>query len=121
MTPSGMLLAMLKTVIDSSSNSKYKSNTYRGHRKADAGSNEKERHRMTNHNITRVIHDLRTPLTSVRSLSKILYDYPKLNGEKRREFLDIINQETKRMTGIIKQAELPVRSTSEIFTQAQSK
>jgi signal transduction histidine kinase len=74
---------------------------------------------MADNGITSVMHDLRTPLTSVRSLSEILYDYPNLNGEKRQEFLDNIIRETKRMTGIIKRAELPVRSTSEIFTQAQ--
>ena len=74
---------------------------------------------MGDNSITSVIDDLRTPLTSVRSLSEILYDYPNINGEKRREFLDIIIRETKRMTGIIKRAELPVRSTSEIFNQAQ--
>ena len=63
---------------------------------------------MADDGFTRVIHDLRTPLTSVRSLTKILHDYPNINGKKRREFLDIIIQETERMTGIIKQAESPV-------------
>ena len=67
---------------------------------------------MANNGFTNVIHDLRTPLTSVRSLSEILHDYPNINGKKRREFLDIIIQETKKMTGIIKDAESPVRSTS---------
>ena len=60
---------------------------------------------MADNIVTRVIQDLRTPLTSVRSLSEILYDYPNLNSEKRQEFLDIIIRETERMTGIIKQAE----------------
>ncbi|MGB9442213.1 MAG: histidine kinase dimerization/phospho-acceptor domain-containing protein [Desulfobacterales bacterium] len=63
---------------------------------------------MADDGFTRVIHDLRTPLTSVRSLTEILHDYPDINGKKRREFLDIIIQETERMTGIIKQAESPV-------------
>ncbi len=67
---------------------------------------------MANNGFTNVIHDLRTPLTSVRSLTEILHDYPNINGKKRREFLDIIIQETKKMTGIIKDAESPVRSTS---------
>jgi signal transduction histidine kinase len=66
---------------------------------------------MANNGFTDVIHDLRTPLTSVQSLSEILHDYPNINGKKRREFLDIIIQETKKMTGIIKDAESPVRST----------
>ena len=63
---------------------------------------------MADDGFTMVIHDLRTPLTSVRSLTEILHDYPNINGKKRREFLDIIIQETERMTGIIKQAESPV-------------
>ena len=71
---------------------------------------------MTDNGFTRVIHDLRTPLTSVRSLTEILHDYPNINGKKRREFLDIIIQETERMTGIVKQADSPVRSTSEAVT-----
>ena len=72
---------------------------------------------MADNRFTRVIHDLRTPLTSVRSLTEILHDYPNINGKKRREFLDIIIQETERMTGIIKRADSPVRSTSEAVTQ----
>lgn len=57
---------------------------------------------------TNIIYDLRTPLTSVRSLSEILQEYPNINGKKRREFLDIIIRETERMAGIINRAELPV-------------
>jgi signal transduction histidine kinase len=67
---------------------------------------------MADHVFTNVIHDLRTPLTSVRSLSEILHDYPNINGKKRREFLDIIVHETEKMTGIIQRVESPVRSTS---------
>ena len=62
---------------------------------------------MTNDGFAWLINDLRTPLTSVRSLSEILHDYPNINGKKRREFLDIIIQETERMAGIIKRAESP--------------
>lgn len=76
---------------------------------------------MADNGFSKVFHDLRTPLTSVRSLSEILYDYPNLNSKKRQEFLDIIIRETKRMTGIIRQAEPPIQSASEIFAQAQSK
>ena len=75
---------------------------------------------MSNNGFTRVFQDLRTPLTSVRSLSEILQDYPNIDGKKRREFLNIIIQETKRMTGIIKRAESPVRSTSEAVAQMQN-
>ncbi len=70
---------------------------------------------MADNGVNTVIHDLRTPLTSVRSLSEILHDYPDLNSEKRQEFLDIIIREIERMTGIIRRADSPVRSASEIF------
>ena len=68
----------------------------------------KGRLNMADKGFTNIIHDLRTPLTSVRSLSEILHDYPNINGKKRREFLDIIIQETERMTGIIKRVESPI-------------
>ena len=64
---------------------------------------------MADNGFTSVIHELRSPLTSVLSLSEILQDYPEITGQKRREFLEIIIRETKRMTGIIKRAELPPR------------
>ena len=63
---------------------------------------------MKNDGFTGILHDLRSPLTSVRSLSEILHDYPDINGKKQREFLDIIFKETERMTGILKRAESPV-------------
>ena len=75
---------------------------------------------MTDEAVARVIHDLRTPLTSVWSLSEILHDYPNLNGKKRGEFLDIIIREAKRMTGIINGVESPIQSTSETFARNQS-
>jgi MFS family permease len=68
---------------------------------------------MAGDGFTQVINDLRTPLTSVRSLSEILHDYPDITGQKRREFLDIILQETEKMTGIITRAEAPADSISE--------
>ena len=71
-------------------------------------SNEKEKQHMADNGEKRVIHDLRTPLTSVRSLSEILHDYPNLNSQKRQEFLDIIIRETEKMTGIVRRAESPV-------------
>jgi len=70
--------------------------------------NGKGKQDMANEEFTSDICDLRTPLTSVRSLTEILHDYPNINGKKRREFLGIIIQETERMTGIIKRAESSV-------------
>jgi signal transduction histidine kinase len=75
---------------------------------ASAVLHEKEKQDMAKEEFTSDIHDLRTPLTSVRSLTEILHDYPNINGRKRREFLGIIIQETERMTGIIKRAESSV-------------
>ena len=76
---------------------------------------------MAEKGVTGFIHDLLTPLTSVRSLSEILHDYPDLNSKKRQEFLDIIIRETEKMTGMIRRVESPIPSTSEVFTQAQFK
>jgi signal transduction histidine kinase len=75
---------------------------------ASAVLNGKEKQDMANEEFTGDIHDLRSPLTSVRSLTEILHDYPNINGKKRREFLGIIIQEIERMTGIIKRAESSV-------------
>ena len=80
-------------------------------------SNGKERQNMADNEFTRVIDDLRNPLASVWSLSEILHDFPDMNREKQRKFLEIINQETKRMAGILNRAELPVQSMQKAVTQ----
>ena len=72
---------------------------------------------MKNDGFTGIIHDLRTPLTSVRALTKILHDYPNINGKKRLEFLDIIIDEIEKMTGIIQRAESPVQSPAKSVAQ----
>ena len=69
---------------------------------------------------SRVIHELQSSLTSVRSLSEILQDYPNINSKKRSEFLDIILQEAERMAGIIKQAEPPFQTAPEVVTEMQN-
>ena len=63
---------------------------------------------MTAKGFSKIMHELQSSLTSVRSLSEILQDYPNINSDKRSEFLDIIIQEAERMTSIIKQAESPM-------------
>jgi len=70
--------------------------------------------------LSKIIHELQSSLTSVRSLSEILQDYPNINKTKRSEFLDIIIQEAERMTSIIKQAEIPMRTVSEVGIEVQS-
>jgi len=46
-------------------------------------------------------HDLRTPLTSIRSFAEILGDNPEIGAEQRQEFLGIINGECLRLVRMI--------------------
>ena len=48
-------------------------------------------------------HLLRTPLTSIRSSSEILRDYPDMPLDQRARFLDVIVQESERLTQAIHQ------------------
>jgi len=48
-----------------------------------------------------VSHELRTPLTSIRSFSEILLRYPEEEAATRCEFLEIIIQESDRLTRLI--------------------
>ena len=75
---------------------------------------------MTAKGFSKIMHELQSSLTSVRSLSEILQDYPNINSDKRSEFLDIIIQEAERMTSIIKQAEMPMPTVSEIGIEIQN-
>ena len=52
--------------------------------------------------ISTVSHEMKTPITSIRAFSEILLD-DDLSEEERKRFLDIIIQETKRMTRLIDQ------------------
>ena len=53
--------------------------------------------------ITTVTHELRTPITSIKALSKILEDNPDLSGGQRSEFLSIIVSESERISRLINQ------------------
>lgn len=48
-----------------------------------------------------VAHDLRVPLTSVRSFSEILLRHADAEPQVQREFLDIIRKESERLTRMI--------------------
>jgi PAS domain S-box-containing protein len=48
-----------------------------------------------------VSHELRTPLTSIRSFSEILLLYENEDRATQREFLEIINAESQRLTRLI--------------------
>lgn len=47
--------------------------------------------------MTAIAHRLRTPLTSIRSLSEILRDNPDLCAAQRGRFLAILAEESKRL------------------------
>ena len=53
--------------------------------------------------ISTVTHELRTPLTSIRALSEMLHDDPKLELADRKRFLGIIVNEAERLTRLINQ------------------
>ncbi len=48
-----------------------------------------------------VTHDLRTPLTSIRSFAEILSDDPEIDAQQRGEFLGVINTECQRLVRMI--------------------
>ncbi len=50
-----------------------------------------------------VTHELRTPITSIRAFSEILYDNPDIELEERQQYLQIINKETDRLSRLISQ------------------
>jgi Na+/proline symporter/nitrogen-specific signal transduction histidine kinase len=53
--------------------------------------------------VTTVTHELRTPMTSIRALSKILMDNKDLSKEKHDQFLSIVVGETERITRLVNQ------------------
>jgi Na+/proline symporter/nitrogen-specific signal transduction histidine kinase len=54
--------------------------------------------------ITTVTHELRTPVTSIKSLSKIILDYPdELNEQRKKEYLQILVNESERISRLINQ------------------
>ncbi len=63
----------------------------------------KELDRMKDDFMSSVTHELRTPLTSIRALSEVLCDDPKIDLGYRRRFLGIIVKETERLTRLVNQ------------------
>ncbi|MEM6398058.1 MAG: sensor histidine kinase [Bacteroidota bacterium] len=53
--------------------------------------------------ISTVTHELRTPITSVKSLANILIDSPGLDGEQQLAFLRIIVSESERLARLVSQ------------------
>ena len=46
-------------------------------------------------------HELRTPMTSIRSFSEILMDEADVSDKERRRFVSIINEESQRLTRLL--------------------
>lgn len=63
----------------------------------------RELDKMKDDFISTVTHELRTPLTSIRALSEMLHEDPKLELADRKRFLGIIVSETERLTRLINQ------------------
>ncbi|MER2504538.1 MAG: sensor histidine kinase [Azonexus sp.] len=69
----------------------------------EANQRLRELDRMKDDFISTVTHELRTPLTSIRALSEMLHEDPKLELASRTRFLGIIVSETERLTRLINQ------------------
>jgi Na+/proline symporter/nitrogen-specific signal transduction histidine kinase len=63
----------------------------------------RELDRMKDDFISTVTHELRTPLTSIRALSEMLHEDPRLELTDRKRFLGIIVNEAERLTRLINQ------------------
>lgn len=50
-----------------------------------------------------VTHELRTPMTSIRALSEIVYDNPDLDAEQKQLYLGAVVKETERLSHLISQ------------------
>lgn len=50
------------------------------------------------HFISSSCHEIRAPLSSIRSFSEILHDYDDIDADTKKEFLNIINEESERLT-----------------------
>ncbi|MCR9214459.1 MAG: sensor histidine kinase [Proteobacteria bacterium] len=63
----------------------------------------KELDSLKDHFLSMVSHELRTPLTSLRAFGEILVDNPDVPLEERKQFLNVIIKESRRLTRLIDQ------------------
>lgn len=68
--------------------------------------------------ITTVTHELRTPITSIKTLTSILRDYQDVSDAKKQEFLSIIVEECNRVSRLINQV-LDLEKLPTLFEQVQ--
>ena len=68
-----------------------------------ANSRLQELDRLKDDFVSTISHELRTPLTSIRAFSEILRDNPDVDPDERAGYLDIIVNETERLTRLINQ------------------
>lgn len=69
---------------------------------AAANARLKELDQLKSEFISNVTHELRTPITSIRSFADILSSYD-LSAEERQQFISIIKQESERVTQLVNQ------------------
>lgn len=69
----------------------------------EANINLKKLDELKDEFLTTVTHELRTPITSIRAFSEILYDNADLENDQRQHYLGIITKETERISRLISQ------------------
>jgi signal transduction histidine kinase len=71
--------------------------------------------------LSQVSHEVRTPMTSIRGFSEVLRDTPDLDAARAQRYLDIIHEESTRLTrlldstldlGLLERGEAPVAISS---------
>ncbi len=62
---------------------------------------EKEKGEMKNDFVSRVSHELKTPLASIAAYSEMLLDGEARDGQTRKEFYSVIQSQTKRLNRLI--------------------
>jgi signal transduction histidine kinase len=70
---------------------------------ASANVRLKQNDRLKDDFLSTVTHELRTPITSIRAFSEILFDNPDIEAEDRQHYLGIVIKETERLSRLISQ------------------